>query len=204
MRRISILILTAMLLTISGVYANWNYAQGATEIRTRYTTPTLTDKVVGTAKGTIAVDHETFKVEIDDANNDHKAEANFSGHIKVTFTPSHGADDSVVTEGIPIVYSFSVTNPWTYNGTQIFSVSSAGADENRLTMTPVYSGTNPEKIDHFEATIPANTIAGYLTLGEISLPTSQDYENFKAVLNNGSICITVKESVTPAPLPSEN
>ena len=196
MRRISVLILTAMLLTISGVYATWNYAQGNTEVRTRYTTPALTDKVVGTAKGTITVDHESFKVSIDDANNDHIAEAVYEGSIKITFTPSQGADTTVVKNGIPIVYSFSVTNPWTYGEQQIFTVTSTGAQETQLAMTPVYDEQDDEKISHFEATIPAETIKTYLVLGNFSLPTSQEYEDFKAVLNNGSICITVKEMVS--------
>lgn len=191
MKRLSILILAAMLLTVSGVYATWNYAQGNTEYVTSYQLPTMTDKVVGTAKGTISVNKENMKIYIDDANNDHVAEAVFEGELVVTFTPAKGADTAVFENGIPLQYSLTTTPDWTYEGIQIFTVTNA--DPVEITMT---KNTADDGSVTFVGTIDASAIQSRVALGEnISLPTAEDYEAFKTILNRGNICVKVEEIV---------
>ena len=180
MKKISILIVLAMIVTIGGVYATWNYAQdGVAEVDV-VPTIALTEKVVSTAQGTIAVDMSNLDISIDDANNDYDAELVIDGQIDINFTADTYADADIKANGLPMQYELTVTTPWEYNGTQIFTVTSGPIELN--------SG-NPT----FSATITAADLMSAITLGDISLPTVNDYDAFASVLNEGEITITVSE-----------
>lgn len=195
MKRLSILILAAMLLTVGGVYATWNYAQGNAALVTSYQQPMMTDKVVDTAKGTISVNKDAVKIYIDDADNNHVAEATFEGELVVTFTPAKGADETVIQSGIEIQYSVTTTPDWAYEGTQIFTATNT--DPVKITEMQRYVAEDGTVT--FVGTIPVSEIQSRVQLGSISLPTAEDYEAFKQVLNRGNICVTVEEVVTTTP-----
>lgn len=181
MKKISLLIVLAMIVTIGGVYATWNYAQGQIESVDVTPTVTLTEKVVDTPMGAIAVDMSGVEIFIDDTNNDHKAELIVDGDIEITFTANDLAPADVKANGIAMEYTVAVTTPWEFNGTQIFTVSSEALDVNNGNAT-------------FTATIPAAELMNAITLADISLPTVADYDAFESVLANGEITITVGEA----------
>ena len=209
MRRISILILTAMLLTISGVYATWNYAQGDVNAQDAFLLPSMTDKVIGTAKGTITLDKTNAAIILDDANNDHKAELTYAegASVLVTFTPSKGADPIVFTDGVTLVYSLTVTPNWTYpesgeTAKQIFSVKNPG-EKTTIALTR----NEVDGVVTFTGKILVADILAKLSFGEgagFTLSNAASYDAFRTILNRGNIKITVEEYVAPAPLPSEN
>lgn len=209
MRRISILILTAMLLTISGVYATWNYAQGDVNAQDAFLLPSMTDKVIETAKGTITLDKTNAAIILDDANNDHVAELTYAegASVLVTFTPSKGADPVVFTDGVTLVYSLTVTPNWTYpesgeTAKQIFSVKNPG-EKTTIAMTR----SEVDGVVTFTGSIPVSDILAKLSFGGgtgFTLSNAASYDAFRTILNRGNIKITVEEYVAPAPLPSEN
>ena len=170
-----------MIITIGGVYAAWNYAQGsvpnvpkALDGQTK-----ITDKVVDSAaKGNITVDPANLSITIDDSNNDHVAELAVAGYITVTFTPNRGADQAVVTNGIPLKYALSYTG-LTYQNQPIFAFSTADVvlNDGNAALT---------------VQIPAEDL-GITLANEIKLPTVDDYDQFYAALHTGSIIITVSE-----------
>ena len=91
MKKLSILIALALILTVGGVYATWNYAQGSVPSVPKALdgSTKITDKVVDSkSKGNIYVDPSNLLIQIDDANNDHYAELTVTGSIKITFTPN--------------------------------------------------------------------------------------------------------------------
>lgn len=181
MKKISILIVLAMVLTIGGVYATWNYAQGNVDSVELSPVVTLTDKVVDTAKGTIAVDMSGLTISIDDTNNDYDAELVMDGAINVTFTANDLAPAEVKDDGIKLQYTLTVTTPWEFGGVQVFTVEADPIAMNGGAAT-------------FTATITADELMDAITLGNISLPTVDDYDAFAQVLNQGSITITVSEA----------
>ena len=181
MKKISSLIALAMILTIGGVYATWNYAQGDIESVDVNPTVTLTEKVVDTPMGTIAVDMSGVEIFIDDTNNDYDAELVIDGDIEITFTANELAPADVKANGIAMQYTVSVTTPWEFKGTQIFTVSGNALDVNDGDAT-------------FTATISAAELMNAITLGDISLPTVADYDAFESALANGEITITVGEA----------
>ena len=181
MKKISILIVLAMVLTIGGVYATWNYAQGNVDSVELSPVVTLTDKVVDTAKGTIAVDMSGLTIAIDDTNNDYDAELVMNGAINVTFTADNLAPAEVKANGIKLQYTLTVTTPWEFGGVQVFTVEADPIAMNGGAAT-------------FTATITADELMDAITLGDISLPTVDDYDAFAQVLNQGNITITVSEA----------
>lgn len=180
MKKISILIVLAMIVTIGGVYATWNYAMdGVSEVDVD-TQITLTEKVVSTSQGTIDVDTSGLSIVIDDANHDYHGELIINGQIDITFEADTYADADIQTNGLPMQYELSVTTPWEYEGTQIFTV-----DTNPVAFN---SGNGT-----FTATITAAELMDAIEMCDVYLPTSEDYDDFEDVLQGGSITITVSE-----------
>lgn len=181
MKKISILIVLAMLVTISGVYATWNYAMGNVESADLSPVVTLTEKVVDTPKGEIAVDMSGLSIAIDDSNNDYDAELVITGSVNVTFTASDAAPADVKANGIKLQYTVTVSDGWNYEGAAIFTVDADPIALNNGNAT-------------FSATISAADLMNAITLSDISLPTVDDYDAFALALQQGSITITVSEA----------
>lgn len=183
MKKLSILVALILCVTIGGVYATWNYAQGsATEQNKDFDAATIiTDKVVSTAKGSISVDTSALQIVIDDDNNDYKGEMTITGKVLVTFTPNVGVSNDVAQNGIKMQYKLSTTNGFQYVGNDIFTV-----DE---TMQQTSGAVKTFEID-------AAKLSSLITLNELFLPTAEDYDAFKTALHSGAISITVSE-VTP-------
>ena len=185
MKRLSLLVMLMLLVTVGGVYATWNYAQGNVSETQGFALPTMETAVRDTSKGTINVDTSGLTMKVDDDANDgenHKAVLVMTGKITVTFTPAVGADEIVRQNGIKMKYTISCTDNWTYNSTQIFTVSNA---------TDISTGTTKLSFD-----ITADQLKTMITLGDFTLPEYQDYLNFETALNRGNIKILVSEDTT--------
>ena len=185
MKKLTVIIALMLVVTIGGVYATWNYAQGSVAKVDKYLdgSTKITDKVVTTAKGTISVDTSAVEIIIDDANNDHVAELSVTGDIVITFTPNEGADANVATNGIVLQYQMSNTG-LTYLGNPIFTYNTAVVQLNGGAATK-------------SVTIPATDLGIALYDAGLTLPDVATYEAFKAQLHTGSLCFTVSEVVAP-------
>ena len=183
MKKLSILVALILCVTIGGVYATWNYAQGNVSSTTKYfdAGTTITDKVVDTAKGTITVDTTNLKITIDDSDSDFYGEMTIEGYVTVTFTPNTGADEAVANNGIALQYALGESGH-VYGEGKIFTIDS--------TVQTLGTGKN--------FTIEADKLEQLITLNELYLPTVEDYQEFKTALHTGAISITVSEApVTP-------
>ena len=180
MKRLSLLLALALLVTVGGVYATWNYAQGTAAYREKFLTAHLTDKVTDTAKGVIDVNIDGLTLTIDDADNNHHGELILAGEIVITFTPNEGADADVDRDGIAMQYQLGTTKDYNYNDNPIFTVN---------TDIQALNGGAATK----SVTIPASELQGLITLNDMELPTVDAYSAFKAALHSGSIQITVSE-----------
>ena len=188
-KKLSLLIALSLFVTIGGVYATWNYAQGdAAPVQQALDGVTiLTDKEVdAVAKGNIGISLQNVALTIDDASGDHYGELTKSGTIAITFTPSQGADDDVAEYGIPLQYALScIGSEFIYDGAHIFEFSTDPV--------PLNDG-NPTK----SATINVADLEIALNSEHpLYLPTSDDYDAFYAALHSGSLVITVSEYVAP-------
>lgn len=180
LKRIAPLLFLALFLTVGGVYATFNYAQGTVQNAGSALSKEIAQKVVDTPKGEIIV-NSTFKITIDDTTKTLKTAAVYEGEFKVKFTPSTGADATVRDNGIPLKMTITATGNQ-YDGKAIFGIP---AGEVKL------NGANPVL---GEITVP---MQNRITVTEISLPTVADYDAYKAALDATTITITISEDVAP-------
>ena len=183
---LSILAALAMCVTIGGVYATWEYAQGEVAPANGYfdKITTITDKVITTAKGSISVDTSTLKIEIDQEDvvgSYNTVLSEFSGYITITFKPNSGVDAVVETQGIEMSYQLfynDVNGEWGYKGQRIFTLDTqvVTSGERKLTWT-----------------ITADELDDLIQLNTIELDEVAKYDAYKAALHAGSIGILVSE-----------
>lgn len=220
MKRLSTLIAILLIATIGGVYATWNYSQGAAASKTAYfdDVTKITDKVVDNAKGVIEITKNDLAITIDDANNNHYAEWSIAGSLTVKFTPNAGVDETVKNEGIDLQWSLLTTNSgtgnvtWVYQGVNIFFV--------KTDAVTLAKGDATKQDGSFVWTIEASELIPYITfynteysstVNEVSiidtenpgnsvykdtnlyLDTVAKYDAFKLALHSGTMGITVAE-----------
>lgn len=186
MKKLTAIIAMALVITITGVYAAWSYSEGAVSPATKWLdgeTTTITNATDGTAKGTISVDLNTFKIVIDDTNGDYIAEMSVSGEIKIKFTPNPGASDTEIL--LQFCLQANPNGAPKYDGNDIFTFN-----------TEQHKVNGDAKVGTTEITLTAQQIidaTGLALNGDISLPTKSAYDTFKAALHSGSIGIVVSE-----------
>ena len=145
MKKITALIMTAIMATIGGVYAAWIYATG--------TTATFEEKGIGITLigaqannemtvGTFSMS-QAVNVNIDDDENDgtlHKAVLNVDGGMTITFQANDRAGDvNVEKYGIKMSLTLDIVEK-TYNGKVIF------APAKKIYYSPVITNDETEKI----------------------------------------------------------
>ena len=222
MRKITALIMMALLVTIGGVYASWLYATGgAVE---------LTEKGIGINMVGAQADNETtigyfdfsdnLIFDIDDPADDgilHKAVLvpGATSSIKITFTPNPAAGDAAIEDlGIAMRLTVSVHNPNEYEGRQILSI----AEGKEVVYSPVLTyddidgGVN-EKVAsganeigkyykegaNFVWEITAEEALSMLVLNEgedLFLDTMAEHALFTAAVSNIHIDFTVEHYVS--------
>lgn len=193
MKKLGLIILMALVLTVGGVYATFDYAHADV----KSTTATLNKGIAGTgdtqiAKGTIAIDVEGFILKIDDTTSTLTTGLETQGHVKVTFTPAKGADASVADEGVNLKLEISFANNTYRQGTVDYVIfKTTDAYKTGVTLA---ANTATKNGDKFEYTVD---LGKYLTVSEIPLPTLADYNAFKTFYenpDNAKITVTVSEA----------
>lgn len=135
MKKLSLLVALALLITVSGVYATWSYV-GSTDIIDAFAESkvTIADAVIEGTYGVYKIDSNLVLV-VDQANDEHEAELVFNSndsnpvYMKITFTPSANAPQSIKANAVPSELYFGVTTPMQYDGVDIFSFSNSGDGE---------------------------------------------------------------------------
>lgn len=192
MKKLGLIILMALVLTVGGVYATFNYAQAEVDSKTATLEKTLAGAATTTPKGEIAIDVGTFLLKIDDTTKTLKTGLTTQGNVKVTFTPAKGADGSVATGGVNLKLEISFTNnTYRLNGVDYEVFKTTTPDYNAT--TGVVLGTGTKNGDKFEYTVD---LSKYLTVSEIPLPTLADYNAFKTFFENPAnavVTVTVSE-----------
>lgn len=192
MKKLGLIILMALVLTVGGVYATFNYAQAEVDSKTATLEKTLAGAATTTPKGEIAIDVGTFLLKIDDTTKTLKTGLTTQGNVKVTFTPAKGADGSVATGGVNLKLEISFTNnTYRQNGVDYEVFKTTTAYDTGVTL-----GKGTKNGDKFEYTVD---LGQYLTVNEIPLPTLADYNAFAGwflsseVPGNAVVTITVSE-----------
>lgn len=188
MRRLSVLVMLIVCVTVGSVYAAWTY---------KGTTVSAADKTLshGLTTATTAGDVGLFEIVANnvDISIDQMAEGNYEAQLKITgevsvhFTPyqNAGVDEDILKNGVPAVAKIYLKNAESnlFEGKQIYVASTEGLD---LEWTP--------EGDAFHATITAEQIASMLSISDgIVLDTYAKYQQFHALEENITITLQVSQ-----------
>ncbi len=193
MKKISTIIALALILTISGVYAAWNYAQGTSasvEITREINMAQVNTKG---NKGTISASPSDFAFLVDDGYtinpvkypNKYTAVLVGTGKLSITFTPSDGADDST-DAGIEMEAKIEIKakeNAALYDGKTPIAIKE-GKDSVTISLNESASRT---------AELFGEDIAKALQLADVILDTKAKNDNFHTALKDYTIYITISE-----------
>ena len=202
MKKLSLLVALALVISVGGVYATWFYAETTMQTSEHeFKNLGITDVNTLAQTGSIAVT-DTLILKIDDNAGDHTpgwdadvagAEA---GKISIVFTPNSGANDTTLKYTVTIA-----NNTYTPEGgvaQPIFTtdtITAAHTDAKVvLTGTFTYTASNANATHE----ISLDDIKNVLSVnGTITLPTIDDYTAYSTALSNVDLMLTVEEVTTP-------
>lgn len=180
--KLGLISVLCLVLVIGGVFATWSYGTDKAQDATGTMGLSLTT-VTETKRGTLVV-KSVPTLEIDDTNKDYVAELVITGDLVITFTADANSQNDIITNGINLQISFSA--PYAKYKDTITIITFDSID--------VARGTAGKAGSVFTYTITAATLQSKLTLGDISLPTYDDYTALKALLDGKNITITVTDT----------
>lgn len=200
-KKLGVIAALAICVTVGGVYAQWSYAEAPTGGMNGRKSIELAGVSTSTKTGVITVDTTKFSIEIDDSDGDYYGELVLEGTITVTFAPNTGASDSVMTNGIPMQATLSLSESFvdfTYDfgsgaATPVFNVSS---DSLTAEATKLWEITADQIAGLFS--LETQTVGDNKTVSVVYLPTYQDYTDFNTALAGCELLITVSEYVATA------
>lgn len=200
MRKLSTLIAIALIVTIGGVYAAWNYAQGTTASVEITREVQMAQVITSGNKGTIKATPTNVAFIVDDAGN-YQAKLDASGSFAITFTHATGADADTINKGIVMKATITLkTTPGVADSALKYHDPHSGEDVAPLTVNVnneiIFNNELPTK----SATLEASQIAACLTLANVRLDTKAENDAFHNVLKNYTIVITISEVVAANPV----
>ena len=192
MKRLSLIIALALVVTIGGVFAVWHYDRGEVSLEISRSA-TMAAIQSDTSKGVIAiVDSEpnNLKFLVDDiAAKDYIAALVPSGSITIKFSPAANADQVVKTNGIKMKATVTLQGEkQQYDSKDIFTVKA----------------TNSFELNNGDATkdnvvITAEQIANCLAFVDgVVLDSYEDNVAFENAMKTYTIVVTISEITTPA------
>ncbi len=197
MKKLSLLVALALLITVGGVYATWIYTEN-TDVADEAVNMTLnlTDVAYSGSYGTYKVDQSSLKLLIDPKEGTtHITSLVIEGSLVVTFTPATYAPAEIKEGGVPSTYSFSLSNQnWTYDD-----------GEGEKSIVTLHEESTHNIVWHsngdgtFSYTLNAEDLAEHIFLTGFELDTKSDYDAFNAALANGQIIFSVSDGKTSTP-----
>lgn len=187
MKRLGAIIAIALVLTIGGVYAAFNYAQGGVvSVENEMISKELAGMTTDTPKGTITIKEDSnFKITVDDLGGNLHTKGRFEGKTTIKFTPAPLADADVRANGIKLKLTITVTgNEYVDGGTpyKLFNIS-----EEALAGVTLNGGA--EINGDFEI-----DFTKYITVTDIYLSTPEKYTAYSEAFNATTITFTISEA----------
>ena len=199
MRKFSLLIALALLITVGSVYATWTYID-KTDVAdiTEGKAVNLTGATFVGTYGTYTVDVTGLVLQIDPKEeNSHITSLIGSGQVVITFTPSIHAPTEIKTNAVASTFQIKLSNDnWTFDdgsgSKNIFVLTHQG--------TETISWSEPDSNGVFTFTLTAaDLLDEHLSMNEFTLDSKSDYERFTTALTNGQITFTVSDGKTSTP-----
>ena len=200
MKKLNLILLLALLVTIGGVYAAWIYpGDGVNNAQTSNSIVLEAEKVEGN-KGEIVISNNSLTFEVVDDNGDHVAELKMSGSFDVKFVVNPAANPSDVNDGAGIALKLNISESFgnfVYDDvitdvvvvdTNDHLLNAGNPVGGEVTVTvyateadAVAAGANPTEVI---------ILADLVHLGDIKLGNLAAYEAFEAFIADTSRTIT--------------
>lgn len=193
MKKLSILIALCILLTVGGVYATWIYSGNQIDAQTE----PFVSKMGG-------IDHEgnsgsysftenslDFAVEPDSQDTKITTIAWGTGSITLVFTPKGDISDDMLAKALnaTLTVELASSTAGTYNTFDVYTI-----DPNFAVELTEADWTSHNSGEYYTYTITSATIEDAISIGNFHLPTQDEYEAFKAVIQD----VKFRVKVTPA------
>ncbi len=199
MKKLSTLIAIALIVTIGGVYAAWNYAQSTTASVNVSREVNMAQVVTNGNKGTItATPENNFAFLVDDGGS-YQAVLNGTGNLKIVFTAAPGADQTTKDDGIKMQATVSLktttetgllyTDPHKPEGQNKLAPITV-KEENTITIN---GGNKVKPGEANGVTISAQEIVDCLQIANVVLDTKDENDKFHTALKDYTIYITISE-----------
>ena len=200
LRKISAIIVLAIVLTMGSVFAVWSYDQGAVKREGTYELH-MTDIVSKGEKGRIDASNNTLKFKVDDLDEiDWKAELLPEGSVDIIFVPAANADEKVQQNGIKMMVTITLSGEQESYTAKV-SNGAGGYQDKAVKILTVKAGQNTFVLNDGAATketvqITAQQIADCLVFCEgesVYLPTYEENVRFDNAMSSYKITITITE-----------
>ena len=193
MKKLSLLIVICILLTIGGVYATWIYSGNQIDAQT---TPFVSkmgglDHEGNSGSYTFTDNSLEFAVEPDTQDTKITTIVWTEGTVKLVFTPKGDISDAMLANALnaTITVELASSSAGEYKGETIYTVDATFA----LTLTST-DWTSHNDGEYFTYTITADTIKDAISIGSFHLPSEDDYTEFKSVIQD----VKFRVKVSPA------
>ena len=199
LRKISAIIVLAIVLTMGSVFAVWSYDQGAVKREGTYELH-MTDIVSKGEKGRIDASNNTLKFKVDDLDEiDWKAELLPEGSVDIIFVPAANADEKVQQNGIKMMVTITLSGAQTSYNAKV--KDGEGYKEESVKILTVKDGQNTFVLNGGAATKAPVTITAEQILNclvfcegkEVYLPTYEENVRFDNAMSDYKITITITE-----------
>jgi hypothetical protein len=198
-RKISLVIVLALVLTMGSVFAVWSYDQGSVKREGSYELH-MTDIVSKGDKGRIDADNNTLKFKVDDLGEiDWKAELLPEGSVDIIFVPAANANESVQQNGIKMMVTITLSGAQTAYTAKVKDAEGKYTDASVKILTLAEDNTfvlNGGNATNQKVTISAEQIASCLVFCEgkdVYLPTYEENVRFDNAMGDYKITITITE-----------
>ena len=198
MKKLSLLIVMILCVTIGSVYATWTYTQN-TDVadETVNMSMNLTSVAYSGSYGTYNIDTSAVKMTIDPKQGTtHITALTITGDIVITFTPNSVAPQDIKENGVDSTFQFGLTNAnWTFDDNTTDAVAAKNIITLAHTGTETIAWGEPSN-GVFTFTITEEELAEHILLTEFNLDTKAKYDAFSIALGLGQVSITVSDGIT--------
>ncbi len=192
-RRLTVAIVMALVLTVGGVYATFVYAQNSPVAKgNNFSSNVIADADTTEKKGEITLGTNTLQLTVNGGDTsssttkNHTVSVSFTGSVTATFTPAENADDDVRENGIAWKITITIGGTNAYddgNGSKAILTSTA-------TDVPLKSGAKSKTV-----TVDADFVKQYIQVTDFYLQTKAKYDAYKTAYEATTITITFSEYV---------
>ena len=193
MKKLSLLIVIALLLSIGGVYATWTYAGAGAAENHQHVSINLAVATTDAPEGIIHRVDPSLDIRIDDSDRDYEAELVITGQMGFVFMPSDGASADIIQNGIPLQWQLEQRTPIKHGGEEVFIINQATPVA--LTATKIEDGhaLYGSYPNGFYVEVTAEQVKAVLDI-DLELPTFAEYQAFQGEIATGALGLTISKA----------